>query len=339
MTAVLYTREEAIRLGAEYYRHPIKDKSYQQMSRLGAAVAEYLARKRLSGAAEATLVTTESDLARLARDVPADTDVATVTVEQLMLVLEQVPAASRRRAVAHWNGLLEWAILSQKRTTPNPVKMLPRIKRVPARVYDIFSGPELAAIVDAARADPYLPWVNYVRALLLTETGMRAGGALRLRVRDVNLYERRVLLREKGDKERLVPIRGEVVQAFDRFLLEPYPLLDRQPAPDDFLWFPVTAHCQRLTSLHPERPVHYSTFWNWWKATCERAGVRYRKAHMTRHTYATNVLDATDGNRYAAQQLLGHVSPATTDIYLHSSTLHMERAVDKLEAFRNLQRD
>ena len=338
MTAALYTLSEAM----EYLRHPTKNLAYQQMSRLGASVAEYLAWKRLSGASEATLVTTESDLARLARDVPADTDVATVTVEQLMLVLEQVPAASRRRASSHWNGLLEWAILSGKRTTPNPVKMLPKIRRVPPRVYDIFSGPELAAIVNAARTDPLLPVVNEVRALLLTETGMRAGGALNLRVRDVNLYERRVLLREKGDKERLVPIRGEVVQAFDRFLLEPYPLLDRQPLPDDYLWFTINAHCGRLTGLHPEGtkkgPVSYSTFWNWWKATCERAGIRYRKSHMSRHTYATNVLDATDGNRYAAQQLLGHVSPATTDIYLHSSSLHMELAVDKLEAFRNLQR-
>lgn len=337
MSAQLYTREEAIRLGAEYHRHPTKNKAYQQMSRLGASVAEYLAWKRLSGASEATLVTTESDLARLA--VETDADVADITVEQLMLVLERVPAASRKRASSHWNGLFEWAILSGKRTTPNPVRMLPKIRRVPPRVYDIFSGPELAAICDAARADPYLPWANYVRALLLTETGMRAGGALNLRVRDVNLYERRVLLREKGDKERLVPIRGEVVQAFDRFLIEPYPLLDRQPAPDDFLWFPINAHCGRLTGLHPEQGVHYSTFWNWWKATCERARIRYRKSHMSRHTYATNVLDATDGNRYAAQQLLGHVSPATTDIYLHSSSLHMERAVDKLAAFRNLQRD
>ena len=330
MSAALYTLSEAM----EYLRHPTKNLAYQQMSRLGASVAEYLAWKRLSGASEATLVTTESDLARLARDVPADTDVATVTVEQLMLVLEQVPAASRRRASSHWNGLLEWAILSGKRTTPNPVKMLPKIRRVPPRVYDIFSGPELAAIVNAARTDPLLPVVNEVRALLLTETGMRAGGALNLRVRDVNLYERRVLLREKGDKERLVPIRGEVVQAFDRFLLEPYPLLNRQPLPDDFLWFPTTAHCQRLTSLHPERPVHYSTFWNWWQKIIERADVRYRKPHMTRHTFATDVLDATEGNLYATQELLGHVSADTTRLYLHSSSQHQERAVDKLAEYR-----
>src|SRR3990167_11081126 len=241
MSAVLYTAAE----WQAIVRSPTKNKAYQRTSRLGASVAEYLAWKALSGASEATLVTCESDLARHA--VETDADVATITVEQIMLVLERVPPASRRRASSHLNGLLEWAILSGKRTSPNPMKMLPKIRRVPARVDDIFSGPGPAAIVNAARTDPLLPAVHEVRALLLTETGMRAGGALNLRVRDVNLYERRVLLREKGDKERLVPIRGEVIQAFDRFQMEPYPRLDRKPEPDDFLWFPISANYAGLT--------------------------------------------------------------------------------------------
>ncbi|MCR4341415.1 MAG: hypothetical protein NUW01_16180, partial [Gemmatimonadaceae bacterium] len=66
MTATLYTYEEALRLAADYHRNPIKDKLYQRTSRLGASVAEYLAWKRLSGAAESSLVTCESYLARLA---------------------------------------------------------------------------------------------------------------------------------------------------------------------------------------------------------------------------------------------------------------------------------
>lgn len=347
MTAQLYTLAEAM----EYIRHPTVNKSYQRTTRLGGSVADYLAWKRLSGAAESSLVTCESYLARLA--VSTDADIETINADDLMRVLELIPPRSRRSASVHFNGLLNWAILREKRTTPNPMLMLPKIQKQPARVYDVFSGPELAAIVDAARTAPVLPFTNWVRALLLTETGMRAGGALNLRVRDVNLYERRVLLREKGDKERLVPIRGEVIQAFDRYLMEPYPLLapplprdrrfppvpdhpslDRLPEPDDYLWFPVTANYSGLTGLDPSRPVCYSTFWNWWRRTLERADVRYRKPHMSRHTYATNLLDATEGKIYAVQELLGHVSPATTELYLHSSSLHKESAVDALQKFR-----
>lgn len=328
MSATLYTAEQ----WRAIVRNPTKNRAYQQTSRLGASVAEYLAWKRLSGASEATLVTYESDLARLA--VETDTDVAAITVEQLMLVLELIPQRSWRRARAAWSDFFKWAILSGKRTAVNPMQLLPRTRPEPARVHDIFTGPELAKIVDAARTAPILPRVNEVRALLLTETGMRAGGALRLRVRDVNLYERRVLLREKGDKERLVPIRGEVIQAFDRFLIEPYPLLDREPLPDDFLWFPITANYAGLTGLDPSVPVTYGTFRNWWITMLDRAGVRYRKPHMSRHTYATDVLNANDGNVYRAQELLGHVSPATTELYLHSSSLQKDLAVDALQEYR-----
>ena len=49
------------------------------------------------------------------------------------------------------------------------------------------------------------------------------------------------------------------------------------------------------------------------------AGVRHRKPHMTRHTFATDVLDATEGDLYAVKELLGHSSTQVTEVYLHSS--------------------
>ncbi|MCR4340739.1 MAG: site-specific integrase, partial [Gemmatimonadaceae bacterium] len=97
---------------------------------------------------------------------------------------------------------------------------------------------------------------------------------------------------------------------------------------------PVTANGTGLTGLDPSQPVCYSTFWNWWKKTLERADVRFRKPHMARHTYATDVLDANDGNIYRAQELLGHESADTTKLYLHSSSLQKDLAVDALQKFR-----
>ena len=40
---------------------------------------------------------------------------------------------------------------------------------------------------------------------------------------------------------------------------------------------------------------------------------------MTRHTFATDVLDATEGDLYAVKELLGHSSTSVTEVYLHSS--------------------
>ena len=54
------------------------------------------------------------------------------------------------------------------------------------------------------------------------------------------------------------------------------------------------------------------------------AGVRHRKPHMTRHTFATDVLDATEGDLYAVKELLGHSSTRVTEVYLHSSRTRTE---------------
>jgi site-specific recombinase XerC len=64
------------------------------------------------------------------------------------------------------------------------------------------------------------------------------------------------------------------------------------------------------------------------------AGVRHRKPHMTRHTFATDVLDATEGDLYAVKELLGHSSTRVTEVYLHSSRTRTESAVKALTEYR-----
>ncbi len=55
---------------------------------------------------------------------------------------------------------------------------------------------------------------------------------------------------------------------------------------------------------------------------------------MTRHTFATDVLDATEGDLYAVKELLGHSSTRVTEVYLHSSRTRTESAVKALTEYR-----
>ena len=59
---------------------------------------------------------------------------------------------------------------------------------------------------------------------------------------------------------------------------------------------------------------------------------------MMRHTFATDTLDATEGNLYAVSALLGHSSTKVTETYLHSSGRHMEAAVKALGEYRKGRR-
>jgi integrase len=72
---------------------------------------------------------------------------------------------------------------------------------------------------------------------------------------------------------------------------------------------------------------------DWWRRIEEAAGVRHRKPHMMRHTFATDVLDATEGDLYAVKELLGHSSTRVTEVYLHSSRTRTESAVKALTEY------
>jgi site-specific recombinase XerD len=93
-----------------------------------------------------------------------------------------------------------------------------------------------------------------------------------------------------------------------------------------------------VIAVKPERGLSYRGFYEWWRRVEATAGVRHRKPHMTRHTFATDVLDATEGDLYAVKELLGHSSTRVTEVYLHSSRTRTESAVRALTEYRRANR-
>jgi site-specific recombinase XerC len=58
-----------------------------------------------------------------------------------------------------------------------------------------------------------------------------------------------------------------------------------------------------------------------------------------RHTFATDVLDATEGDLYAVKELVGHSSTRVTEVYLHSSRMRTVSATDALATYRSGNRE
>ena len=172
----------------------------------------------------------------------------------------------------------------------------------------------------------------------MIETGARAGELRALKVGDFDLYRRTVTVLGKGSKRRLIPVSSEVTNALD----EHY---DGVPAPradadrEGHLWFPTYHVADRLIGLRPERSSSYRGFYEWWKRVERTAGVPHRKPHAMRHTFATDVLDATEGDLYAVKELLGHSSTRVTEVYLHSSRTRTVSAVEALAAYRSGARE
>jgi integrase/recombinase XerC len=335
LTTRLFTLAEA----RMFLDDPVRDQRYR-LTTLGPDVADYLAWKRLSRASARTLDTYERILARLCVALPPGVGVAELAVEHLVLQLDTVPPDSWRLHRAAFNGFVKWAIRHDRRSAKNPVELLPDLlgqNRTP--VHKIFTEAEQQALVNAARFMDDPPH-DRARARLLLDSGIRKGEARRLRVGDVDPTGRCVTVLGKGNKPRLIPIRGEFWQEWELFLMAPIPKLGWPVGLSDHVWFPMRVageykgRVRQVTASYPDRPMGDRGFHEWWTRLAGHAGIEYRKLHMTRHTFATDALDASEGDLYGVREVLGHASTKTTEIYLHSSKRRMESVADKLNRAR-----
>jgi integrase/recombinase XerD len=178
---------------------------------------------------------------------------------------------------------------------PTPAKRLPKALPL-ADVEAILETAGSAGTVLALRD----------RALLevLYGTGARISEAVGLDVDDVDLVEGTVLLHGKGGKERLVPVGSYAREAVSAYLTRARPELVAagRGTPGLFL----NARGGRLSR---------QSAWAVLTKTAERAGVtRDVSPHTLRHSFATHLLDGGADVR-VVQELLGHASVTTTQIY------------------------
>ena len=144
------------------------------------------------------------------------------------------------------------------------------------------------------------------RALLelLYSTGARISEAVGLDVDDIDTHARSVLLRGKGGKQRLVPIGRPAIAALDAYLVRGRPDLARRGRGGPAIF--LNARGGRLSR---------QSAWQVLQDSAERAGITAAVSpHTLRHSFATHLLDGGADVR-VVQELLGHASVTTTQIY------------------------
>jgi integrase/recombinase XerC len=163
-----------------------------------------------------------------------------------------------------------------------------------------------AATLGAESSDPAA-----VRDLAMLElfysSGLRLSELAGADVVDLDLLGDQMKVRGKGRKERIVPV-GRQANAVLRRWLDHREVLAAKPGAERRALF-LNLRGQRLTGRSVQRAMH---------KLLEVAGVDGLKVHSLRHTFATHLLDAGADLR-AVQELLGHASLSTTQIYTHTS--------------------
>jgi integrase/recombinase XerC len=220
-----------------------------------------------------------------------------------------------------WRGFYAW-LGREGRVTSNPVQDVraPRAPKPLPKALGVDDAVRLAEF-SAQEADPWLEARDAAIVELLYGCGLRVGELVGLDVRasagargwvDLEAGEAHVL--GKGSKRRTVPVGRKAVEALRHWLQvraagphagEPALFTGRQGTR---LGGPAVWQRLRQRSLHAglATPVH---------------------PHMLRHSFASHVLQSS-GDLRAVQELLGHASIATTQVYTRLDFQHLAKAYD-----------
>ena len=149
--------------------------------------------------------------------------------------------------------------------------------------------------------------------VLIYSSGLRSGELLNLKISDIDSKRMTIHIKAaKGKKDRIVPLADSTLQ-----LLRKYYLKYR---PKEFLF-------NGDSKLQYSRSSLQAIF----RKACERASIRKRVTlHSLRHSYATHLLEGGINLRYI-QEILGHNSPRTTQIYTLVTTDEVRKVVSPIE--------
>lgn len=296
---------------------PTKDRAYE-LTGLGTAVSDYLARRAITGLAARTLDQYERDIARLCILRP-DKTAADITAHDLLDVLSTYPVPSRRRVRAAYRAFFGH-LYADAIIPADPSQRVPAVRYQRDTIIDVFTGRELELLRHG-------PAALRDRAIvgLLIDTGIRKSEACRLRLADIDTSDQRLAVRRgKGGRSRVVPIPLHAAQ-----LIEELATLDGLNPPDH-VWYVRTVDPHGREHVTRDKPMGAGAFHRWWERMCVESGVRYRSAHVCRHTYATRLLKAGVGMA-SVSRLLGHASIRTTvDEYGHLSVEDLAAELERV---------
>jgi integrase/recombinase XerD len=212
------------------------------------------------------------------------------------------------RKLAAVRGLHRF-LVSEGMASDDPTRLLDR-PSLPARLPKALSVAEVEALL--ASPQPHTVAGRRDAALLefLYATGARVSEAVALDLVHLDLEEAVALVTGKGDKQRLVPLGEWAVEAIERWL--PDRLRLRKGGTDAVF---LNLRGRRLTRQGVFEIVRRHAL---------RAGIPYERVspHVLRHSAATHMVEGGADLR-TVQEMLGHASISTTQVYTQVSPQHL----------------
>lgn len=242
-----------------------------------------------------------------------------VTLQHIEKYLEELSAmdlstSSIARNISSIRGFHEFAVV-EGLAEANPAELVELPKKA-RNLPEVLNPEEVSAIIDIPSRESDAGIRNAAVLETLYATGMRVSELTSLELGSLIFEIGFIRVIGKGNKERLVPI-GEMAQtALEHYIEVVRPKFQSDKNPQKAK--------NKVFLSQRGNPLSRMSIWNIVNDAAERAGIEKNVyPHIFRHSFATHLLEGGADLR-AVQEMLGHSSIITTEIYTHvdRSLLH-----------------
>jgi integrase/recombinase XerD len=232
-------------------------------------------------------------------------------------------ARSQARIISGFRCFFNY-LLAEHKMTENPADLLesPRIGRHLPEVLDVSEVDRLLNAIDLSKLEGHRD-----RAMLETlyGCGLRVSELTALKITNLRFKEGFIRVTGKGDKERMVPIGNSAIHYIRLYLNE-----FRKNT------FVAKGHENTLYLNRFGKGISRITVFNIIKKLGEIAGItKTISPHTLRHSFATHLIEGGADLR-AVQEMLGHESITTTEIYTHLDREYLRETIIRFHP-RNIQ--
>ena len=231
-----------------------------------------------------------------------------VQEKDVQIFLNQERQDKNSRTIAHLLTVLNnfyQFLLKNQYLSKNPVEYieLPKLKKT---LPTVLSHKEIESLLDIELVTKY-DYRNKAMLELLYSSGLRVSELVNLTVYDVQLSENIVRIIGKGGKERIVPIDDYATKYLTIYMNEFRPQLMKKQITNDLF----------LNNLG--KKISRQAMFKIIQQIALKKGIRtHFSPHTLRHSFATHLLE-NGADLRSIQELLGHSSISTTQIYTHVS--------------------
>jgi len=224
---------------------------------------------------------------------------------------------TQARAISGIRGFFSF-LLMERSIHENPAELL-ETPKLPAKIPDILSFEEIERMIFGIDRSTYEGERNVAMLEVMYSSGLRVSEVVQLKISSIYFEDEFLRIIGKGNKERLVPVSKSALDRLRHFISIVRVHLSIKPDFSDIIFL------NRRGAALTRNMVFLIV-----KKAAANAHIRKNiSPHTIRHSFATHLVEAGADLR-AVQEMLGHASITTTEVYVHMSSDYLRK---NLESF------